>query len=79
MLYITHDIAAARKVSDRIAIMLDGKITEEGPSNEIIAAPKQDYTRSLLSAASALHSNESSSVERQTLNPPVGDEATKTV
>ncbi len=56
MLYITHDIAVARKVSDRIAVMLDGKIIEEGPSNEIIAAPKQDYTRSLLMAASALHS-----------------------
>jgi peptide/nickel transport system ATP-binding protein len=56
MLYITHDIAAARKVSDRIAVMLDGKIIEEGSSNEIIAAPKQAYTRSLLLAASALHS-----------------------
>lgn len=55
MLYITHDIAVARKVSDRIAVMLDGKIIEEGPSNEIIAEPKQDYTKSLLMAASALH------------------------
>lgn len=59
MLYITHDIAAARKVSDRIAVMLDGKIIEEGPSSEIIGAPKQDYTRSLLAAASSLHSIES--------------------
>jgi len=50
LLYITHDIAAARKVSDRIAVMLDGRIIEEGPSNEIVAAPKQDYTKSLLNA-----------------------------
>jgi len=64
MLYITHDIAAARKVSDRIAVMLDGRIIEEGPSNEIITAPKQGYTRSLLSAASALHSTESSGIEQ---------------
>jgi len=64
MLYITHDIAAARKVSDRIAIMLDGKIIEEGPSNEIIVAPKQGYTKSLLAAASALHSTEPSSIEQ---------------
>ncbi len=56
MLYITHDIAVARKVSDRIAVMLDGRVIEEGPSNEIIAAPKQGYTRNLLRAASALHS-----------------------
>lgn len=61
MLYITHDIAAARKVSDRIAVMLDGRIIEEGPSNEMITSPKQTYTRQLLSSASSLHLLESSS------------------
>jgi len=50
ILYITHDIAAARKVSDRIAVMLYGRIIEEGPSNEIVAVPKQDYTKRLLNA-----------------------------
>ena len=55
MLFITHDIAAARKVSDRIAVMLDGKIIEEGAASEVVTAPKQAYTKSLLSAASALH------------------------
>jgi peptide/nickel transport system ATP-binding protein len=55
LLYITHDIAAARKVSDRIAVMLEGRIIEEGPSNEIVTAPKQAYTRRLLSSASALN------------------------
>jgi peptide/nickel transport system ATP-binding protein len=59
MLYITHDIAAARKVSDRIAVMLDGKIIEEGPSNEIIAAPKQGYTKNLLTTAYHLYSDNS--------------------
>jgi peptide/nickel transport system ATP-binding protein len=68
MLYITHDIAAARKVSDRIAVMLGGKIIEEGPSNEIVAAPQQGYTKSLLSAASVLHPTESSGIEQQTPN-----------
>ena len=51
LLYITHDIAAARKVSDRVAVMLDSRIIEEGPSNEIVAAPKHAYTKSLLNAA----------------------------
>jgi peptide/nickel transport system ATP-binding protein len=55
MLYITHDIAAARKLSDRIAVMHNGRIIEEGLSNEIVAAPKQDYTKSLLKAASAMN------------------------
>ena len=59
MLYITHDIAAARKVSDRISVMLDGRIIEEGPSNEIVTAPKQAYTKRLLSSASALNRLES--------------------
>jgi len=63
MLYITHNIATARKVSDRIAVMLNGRIIEEGPSNEIVAAPKQAYTQDLLRAASTLHSTESSTVE----------------
>ena len=55
MLYITHDIAAARKVSDRIAVMLDGRIIEEGPSSEIVTSPQQEYTRQLLSSASSLY------------------------
>jgi len=58
LLYITHDIAAARKVSDRIAVMLDGRIIEVGPSNEIVSSPKQDYTSRLLSSASALSRTE---------------------
>lgn len=51
LLYITHDIAAARKVSDRIAVMRDGGIIEEGPSNEIVAAPRNAYTSNLLNVA----------------------------
>jgi peptide/nickel transport system ATP-binding protein len=55
MLYITHDIATARKVSDRIAVMLGGQIIEVGPSNEVVAAPRQAYTRKLINSASALN------------------------
>ena len=73
MLYITHDIAAARKLSDRIAVMLHGKIIEEGHSNEIITAPKQGYTKSLLRAASALRSTGSSGIEQPMLHPPVDE------
>lgn len=53
MLFITHDVAVVRKVSDRIAVMLQGEIIEEGPLDRILARPAQDYTRSLLKAASA--------------------------
>ena len=54
MLYITHDPAAARKVSDRIAVMLDGEIIEEGPAGRIAAAPEHAYTKRLLAAAPTL-------------------------
>jgi len=55
MLFITHDIAMARKVSDRIAVMLGGRIVEEGPANQIITAPQHPYTASLINTASHLH------------------------
>jgi len=65
MLFITHDIATARKVSDRIAVMLDGKIIEEGLASEMVTAPKQAYTRSLLNAASALYITGTGGVDKQ--------------
>ena len=54
LLFITHDIALARKVSDRIAVMRSGRIVEEGPSSRITSQPQNDYTRELLSAAPSL-------------------------
>lgn len=55
MLFITHDIAMARKVSDRMAVMLDGKIVEQGPSNRIVTEPRHPYTVQLIGTASHLH------------------------
>lgn len=54
MLLITHDIALARKVSDRLAVMLKGSIVEEGPAGEVTGNPLHPYTRSLLNLAPAL-------------------------
>jgi peptide/nickel transport system ATP-binding protein len=62
MLYITHDIATARKISDRIAVMLDGEVIEEGLSNEIVTKPRHAYTKRLLNSASALHYPEKTSI-----------------
>jgi peptide/nickel transport system ATP-binding protein len=59
MLIITHDIAVARKVSDRIAVMSKGRIVEIGPSKDVLIAPQSEYTHTLIHAASALHSDES--------------------
>ncbi|MFW6151120.1 MAG: ABC transporter ATP-binding protein, partial [Chloroflexota bacterium] len=54
MLFITHDIAVARKVSDRMAIMLDGRVVEVGATSEVVEVPRHEYTESLLRAAPAL-------------------------
>jgi len=57
MLFITHDIAVARKISDRIAVMQEGRIVEQGPASQIIANPSHTYTQNLLNAAAELHSD----------------------
>ena len=48
--FITHDLATARFLCDRIAIMYMGKVVEAGPSTEIFAEPRHPYTRALLEA-----------------------------
>ncbi|HEY3754301.1 MAG TPA: ABC transporter ATP-binding protein [Pseudonocardiaceae bacterium] len=49
-LYITHDIASARYVADRLVIMYAGHIVENGPTEEVLRNPKHPYTQLLLSA-----------------------------
>jgi peptide/nickel transport system ATP-binding protein len=49
-LYITHDIASARYVCDRVMVMYGGHIVEAGPTEEVLQQPKHPYTQLLLSA-----------------------------
>lgn len=51
ILYITHDLASARYVSDRIVVMYAGHIVESGPTEDVLADPRHPYTQLLLSAA----------------------------
>jgi peptide/nickel transport system ATP-binding protein len=50
LLYITHDLASARYVADRIVVMYAGQIAESGPTETVLARPQHPYTRLLLSA-----------------------------
>jgi peptide/nickel transport system ATP-binding protein len=50
LLYITHDLASARYVADRIVVMYAGRIAEAGPTESVLSQPKHPYTRLLLSA-----------------------------
>jgi oligopeptide/dipeptide ABC transporter ATP-binding protein len=50
LLYITHDLASARYVADRIIVMYAGHLVEEGPTETVLSEPKHPYTQLLLSA-----------------------------
>jgi peptide/nickel transport system ATP-binding protein len=50
-LFITHDLALAWVIADRIAVMYLGKIMEIGPANKVISAPRHPYTAALVSVA----------------------------
>jgi oligopeptide transport system ATP-binding protein len=49
-LFIAHDLAVVRSMSDRIAVMHDGKIVEQGAAERVYTRPESDYTRALLAA-----------------------------
>jgi peptide/nickel transport system ATP-binding protein len=49
-LFVTHDLAAARYIAERIVVLRRGEIVEEGPAEAIIEAPQHDYTRQLLAS-----------------------------
>jgi microcin C transport system ATP-binding protein len=50
LLFITHDLGIVRKIADRVCVMKDGKIVEQGKVERIFAAPEHPYTRALLAA-----------------------------
>ena len=50
ILYITHDLASARYVADRVIVMYAGHVVEVGPTEQLLAAPRHPYTKLLLSA-----------------------------
>jgi len=55
VLLVTHDLSVAARLADRVAVMRDGRILETGPVGRIFAAPRHDYTRTLLAAHFDLH------------------------
>jgi microcin C transport system ATP-binding protein len=50
MLFITHDLGIVRKVADRVCVMQQGKIVEQGDVERVFTAPEHPYTRALLAA-----------------------------
>ncbi|MFZ1063590.1 MAG: ABC transporter ATP-binding protein [Acidimicrobiales bacterium] len=78
LLFIAHDLAVVKNVSDRVAVMYLGKICEIGPSNTLYVAPAHPYTKFLLGAAleadpdSPVHGDVLAGEPPSPMNPPSG-------
>ena len=79
MLFISHDLAVVRRVSDRVAVMYMGRLCEMGSSEEVYSAPAHPYTAMLLGAIPHIGKSKSKRTEHRpfgempsALNPPSG-------
>jgi len=49
-MFITHDLATVKAIADRVMVMLQGRIVEQGPKDEVFSPPHHEYTKLLLSS-----------------------------
>jgi ABC-type glutathione transport system ATPase component len=50
MVFVTHDLAAARIVADRIVVLEQGRIVEDGPAEQVTARPASAHAKDLIAA-----------------------------
>jgi len=50
-LFISHDLTVVRSITDRVLIMKEGRIVEQGPTEDVFQNPREDYTKQLIQAA----------------------------
>ena len=58
LLFVSHDIGLVRKISDRIGVMLEGRMVEIGPASAILGHPSHPYTRLLIESVNGAFSTE---------------------
>ncbi len=73
LFYITHDIASARYISDRIYVMYKGDIVESGTTEEIIKNPTHPYTMALVLSSIGVRGNVSETLGENIFNQDQGD------
>jgi peptide/nickel transport system ATP-binding protein len=56
LIVISHDLSVVSRLADRVAVMRDGEIVEQGPTADILGRPEHPYTQSLLDAIPSAHS-----------------------
>ena len=71
IIFISHDLSVVKHISDRVAVMQKGKIIEMGDAKDIYTSPKEEYTKTLLSAIPITHPSQRSKVRK----PKVAKEA----
>ncbi|MDX3659811.1 ABC transporter ATP-binding protein [Streptomyces sp. ID05-26A] len=54
LVLISHDLGLVARYSDEVLVMYDGRVVEQGPTEQVIASPAQPYTRALIDAAPRL-------------------------
>jgi oligopeptide/dipeptide ABC transporter ATP-binding protein len=60
IIYVTHDLAVAASISDRIAVLYGGMVQEIGPARQILSDPKHPYTLGLIKSIPSKAKNEGS-------------------
>jgi oligopeptide/dipeptide ABC transporter ATP-binding protein len=70
IILITHDLAAARYLADRILVLYRGRVVEDGPSRSLIESPAHPYTRALLASIAGVGITEAAGARRR----PAGDD-----
>ena len=64
--YVSHDLSVVAQIADRICVLRNGEIQEQGDVNEILFAPHESYTQALVAAAAPRMAAETISLERST-------------
>ena len=57
MLFISHDLAVVGQIADRILVMRHGRIVEQGTTQQVLTAPRHDYTRQLLASVPSMRTS----------------------